>query len=191
MLDHHILVRRMRSLAYSTHAIECWDSQRRSEVSVGAAARRDVDGVEDELGKLVPVDPAAEGVIQRDAIFEDERAADRGGAEATEGDALAGGVLDPGAGPAEELEPGLRSVGSNGIAVAFCSSSLWASPSRHALSALRWRSCVRSDAAGDGVPLYSKPFDGLHACADVTDVLPQKSTCSFRRAASGLVIMPV
>ena len=58
-------------------------------------------------GNFVPVDPAAEGIVHGDAVLEHEGAAGGGGAEAAQGDALAGGVLDARTGAAEELEAGL------------------------------------------------------------------------------------
>ncbi len=76
-------------------------------VEVGASAGGDGDGVDGFGGDFVPVDPAAEGIVHGDVIFEHEGAADGGGAEAAERDALAGGVLDARAGAAEELEAGL------------------------------------------------------------------------------------
>jgi len=76
-------------------------------VEVGAAAGGEGDGVDGLGGDLVPVDPAAEGIVEGCVVGEDEGAAGSRGAEAAEGDALAGGVLHAGAGAAVELEAGL------------------------------------------------------------------------------------
>ena len=76
-------------------------------VEVGAAAGGDGDGVDGEGGDLVPVDPAAEGVVEGGVVGEDEGAAGGGGAEAAQRDALAGGVLHARAGAAVEFEAGL------------------------------------------------------------------------------------
>ena len=76
-------------------------------VEIGAAPGGNGDGVERVGGDFVPVDPSAEGIVQGDVVLEDEGAAGGGGAEAAERDALTGGVLDAGAGAAEEFEAGL------------------------------------------------------------------------------------
>ena len=82
-------------------------AERAGAVEVRAASGGEGDCVDGLGGNLVPVDPAAEGIVHGDVVLEDEGAAGRSRAEATQGDALAGGVLHARAGAAEEFETGL------------------------------------------------------------------------------------
>ena len=47
-------------------------------VEVAGAATDDFDGSDGELGELFPVDPAGEGVVERDVVFGDQGAAGGG-----------------------------------------------------------------------------------------------------------------
>ncbi len=75
-------------------------------VEGGAAAGHDLDPVDAEPGDRAPVDPAAEGVVGRDAVDQDQAAGDPRGADAAEVHSLGGRVGDDAARPPEEPEGG-------------------------------------------------------------------------------------
>ena len=75
-------------------------------IEVAGAAADEFDGLDGELGLLLPVNPSAERVVERHIVFGDERAAGGGGTQAAQADALRGGIGDQRTGAAEELDAG-------------------------------------------------------------------------------------
>ena len=73
-------------------------------VQIAAAPAQNLHAIDRCLRQFVPVDPAAESVVQRHAVGEDERPARTGSAEAAKRDALRSGIRDPGRGAAEQRE---------------------------------------------------------------------------------------
>ena len=63
-------------------------------VKVAGAAADEFDGLDGELGLLLPVNPTAERVVERDIVFGDQSAAGRGGTEGAKADSLRGGIGD-------------------------------------------------------------------------------------------------
>src|SRR5205814_8776260 len=78
----------------------------RGAVEIGGAAAEDLDAVERRARHAAPVDPAAEGIVERDAVVENKRARRPAGADAAQRDALRGRVGRAAAGAAEEGEAG-------------------------------------------------------------------------------------
>jgi hypothetical protein len=75
-------------------------------VERAGAAADELDALNGEFGLLLPVDPAADGVVEGYVVVGDKRAAGGGGAEAAQADSLGGGVGDERTGTAEKLEAG-------------------------------------------------------------------------------------
>ena len=75
-------------------------------IEVGCATAKQVDAVDGKSGDLVPVDPAAEGIVERQLIRHDERAAGSRGPKATQRDTFSRRVGRPGTRTAEQREPG-------------------------------------------------------------------------------------
>jgi len=75
-----------------------------AENTRGTAAR-DFHDVEVFGGDAGPVDPAAEGIVEGDAVPENHCAAGAGGTQSAQGDALRAGIGDQAGGAAEETEP--------------------------------------------------------------------------------------
>ena len=75
-------------------------------VEVAGAAADELDVFDGELGLLLPVNPAAERVVERDIVFGDEGAAGGGGTEGAKADSLRSGIGDERAGAAKELDAG-------------------------------------------------------------------------------------
>ena len=74
-------------------------------VEVAAAAAQHLDAVDRRLRQLVPVDPAAERVVERHAVGEHQRPARTGAAQAAQRDALRRGIRHARRGAAEQREP--------------------------------------------------------------------------------------
>ena len=78
--------------------------QRAVPVAVRGPAAQHLDTVQRAFGGPVPVDPSAEGIVQRDPVVEHDRAAGPAAAQPAERHPLRGGVGDPAAAAAEERE---------------------------------------------------------------------------------------
>jgi len=74
-------------------------------VEIRSAATQQLYLVDREGWNLVPMNPAAEGIVERNLVTDYERAAGSGAAEAAQAEAFGGGIGRPRAGAAEELEP--------------------------------------------------------------------------------------
>ncbi len=70
----------------------------------GGGAFGDLDAIQILRREERPVDPAAKGTVQGDAVPQDQRAAGAGGPETAQRDALRGGIGDQGRCAAEERE---------------------------------------------------------------------------------------
>ena len=75
-------------------------------VEVGGAAAHQLDGAHGLARDAVPIDPAPERIVERDAVLEHQRAAGSARAHAAQRDALRRGVRDAAARPAKQSEPG-------------------------------------------------------------------------------------
>ena len=75
-------------------------------VEVAAAAALDLDAIDRRLRHLAPVDPPAEGVVERQAVGEHQRAALCRAADAAQRHALGGRIRRARGRAAEEREPG-------------------------------------------------------------------------------------
>ena len=74
-------------------------------VQVGGAAPDQIDSAHGLARDAVPVDPAPERIVERDAVLEHERAAGSARAHAAQRDALRGRVCHAAARPAKQGEP--------------------------------------------------------------------------------------
>ena len=90
--------------AYGNHVDHAADGARSVEVADAAANKLNVaDG---ELGLLLPVNPSAERIIERDIVLGNESAAGGSGTESAKADALRSGIGHERAGTAEKLDAG-------------------------------------------------------------------------------------
>ncbi len=81
-------------------------AERVGAVQIAARPADDLHPLDGSLRHLVPVNPAAEGVVQREAVGEHQRATGAGAREAAQGDALGRRIRNAGRRPSEEAEPG-------------------------------------------------------------------------------------
>ena len=77
-----------------------------ASVKIGSAAARDFDGGDGGAGNTIPIDPASEGIDERDAVGEQEGAAGGRTSEAAQGKALRGGIGAAAIGAAKQREAG-------------------------------------------------------------------------------------
>ena len=80
--------------------------QRAAPVAVRPAAAQHLHPLQRPAGHAAPVDPAAEGIVQGDAVVEDEGAAGPAASEAAQRHPLGGRVRDAAARAAEQREAG-------------------------------------------------------------------------------------
>ncbi len=89
-----------------THGQDLHDPGHRvGAIQIAAAAALDFDAIDRRLRDLVPIDPAAERVVERDAIGQHQRSAGSRAAQAAKRDALSGRVRHARGRAAEEREP--------------------------------------------------------------------------------------
>ena len=81
-------------------------AERRIPPQVGRSSFDDLDAFQGELRNASPVDPPSEGIVQREGVVEDERAARSGSAQPAQAHALGRRVRGPAARPPEKGEPG-------------------------------------------------------------------------------------
>jgi len=81
-------------------------AERAVAVEVGRASAQHFDAIERSAGDAASVDPAAEGVVERHAVVEDEGAAGPAAPDAAEGGALGRRVRGAAARSPEEREAG-------------------------------------------------------------------------------------
>ena len=104
-----------------------------------------------ELGLLLPVNPAADGIVEGHVVVDDECAAGGGGAEAAQADSLGCGVGDERTGTAEELEAGnLADLAVESDGRRFAENALREEPRRRRAFKRAERRAVGSDGDGGG-----------------------------------------
>src|SRR5438270_12430226 len=81
-------------------------AHRAAAVEVGRTAAYDFDTVDGNAGHASPVNPAAERIVERDAVVEHERARRAAGANAAQRNALRSRIRAAAAGTAEKRKAG-------------------------------------------------------------------------------------
>ena len=90
--------------AHGDHADHAADGA--GTVEIAGAAAHQFDAPKGQFGLLLPVNPSAYGVVQRDIVLGEQGAAGGGGTQAAQADSLRGGVCHQRTGTAEEFDTG-------------------------------------------------------------------------------------